>query len=265
VLEVPGDQGQIDSRRDEYRRGHPAFGCRRPQQPAAGERDQQERPGQPEPDADTVQRLERLRVAAADAEEVVRALAAARASGIEEQRGQDPQHQNRPAVGGRDGDPVQAGPQAPARVDQRRMADQGRAGGVQHQAGGERQGHPDARVVPSGQEPHQAGRHQQRPEAAGWPPSPRGQAGAEQAPPGHQPGQFSGKGAAGERVGRLCVGNCQRQPPQRQPHGKQREPSGAPEPNLSGDHERIVASAATRAQHRHAQMSASLGAAEGCP
>ena len=141
VLEAPGNQAQVRDRGGDHGRDQPPRRGRGPNQPPAHERHQQDRPGQSHPNTDAGQRLHGLGVVE-DAEQVAGTLAAALAGRLEEQRRQDPQCQQRAAVGDGHGDPLQARSQPPTGIDQRRMTDQRRTGGLQDQAGGERHRHP---------------------------------------------------------------------------------------------------------------------------
>ena len=181
VRVVGGDQREIGGGRQQHRRAQPPGGGG-----GAGHLDERQhrqrgRPHEAEDQARAAGRLDDVR-GARDGEQVVGAVDAALRAGVEGQRGQQTQREQRAGVGEREPGAREPARHAPFGIRERRVRDDRGARRVAEQAEREQQRRAGAGVVELGHEPGAACSREQRPEAARRPPRPGDDAARDQRP-----------------------------------------------------------------------------------
>ena len=211
-------QPASDDRRD-HAPPRPARACDSP----ACDRDQKERPGEPEMKPEAVEIVDEPGLVGDD-EQVVRALDAAEGRRVVEERRQETQHDHSAGEGNGYGDALLPGGQPAAGIGEHRPGSERRAGREQDETDREDDGRAHAGVVPLGEKPGTAGRCKERADGVRRPPPPEDEAAGKERPAGAEQGRCAPERRAGEGERRPLASERERDGAEREPGRPEGEP-----------------------------------------
>ena len=219
---VGRDEPEIHHRREQHgRRQEPRRG-RRPRDAPRGDAGKRGRPGEAEPNAVALKGRQETGVAGGR-EVVGGALRAPLRRRVEHERRGETEQQDRRPVGDTQHESLERRRQAPARIGERGMRHERRAGGVAHQADCECHPGADPGVVERGKKPGEARGHQQDAEPAGGPARPRDRPGDDQRPPGARERKARRDRIPGQRTGGILARDTERRHTERDARQDHRE------------------------------------------
>ena len=176
-----GAAGQDDRRNDTLPR--PARTHRSPGRDC----DQQERPDQAEPDAESTEVVEETGFVR-DEQEIVRAPRATERGRVVDERRQETEHEYGTGQGETDGNAFHARSQPTGRIREDRPRREGRARRVEDQPDGEHGRRADAGTIPLGKKPGAAGGDQERADGVAGMPAPEHETARDERPAGAEQG-----------------------------------------------------------------------------
>ena len=223
--EVRGDKAQVGAPGNDNRSSlAPPRGCRTGQA-ADGNQDHQQRPGQtqvhPGPADAPVSTA-----AAGGEQQVARALRTALGTGIEDNGGEQAEHEHRAGVAEREAQPARPPADPAIGVGEHRVRDQRRGSGIQDQPRGE-DGRTGCRVAPLQQEPGERRRDQDRADPGLARAHPGGKPHREERIAGDQLGSSRERRAAAEGIPGPAPGHSEREHAEPEPGRQNGEPHGA--------------------------------------
>ena len=214
-----GDESEIHDGGEEHRRREQPRGGRRPGDPPDRERCESGGPDQAQQQARTLEpdaEVGRAR----DRDEIAWALRAALRGGVEDQRRQQSQYEDRPGVGDRQRNAFGAPREPAARVGERRVRHERRTGSRGQQPDREHHGRAHTRVVELDGEPGATRGDEERSDAARGPARPCDNTAGDQRPAGAQEHHARGDRATAERRAGTAARDGQRADAERETSDK---------------------------------------------